>query len=58
MAERPGRTDKVLLQVRVARPLLREVDHFAVDEDLWRAEAVDRLLRAGLEVLKKGGGRG
>lgn len=44
------RDDLIMIQVRLPRELVREVDHWAIDQDLYRAHAVAALLRAGLEV--------
>ena len=41
---------KVLVQVRLPVDLVKVIDHLAVDWDVYRAEAMERLLRQALEA--------
>lgn len=41
---------RMMVQVRLDRSLMRKVDHYAVDADTYRAEAMERLIKKGLEV--------
>lgn len=49
------RDDLIMVQVRLPRELVREVDHWAIDQDLYRAHAVAALLRAGLDAAAERG---
>ena len=44
--------DRLLVQVMLPRPLVKEVDHLAVEEDVYRVTIVERLLREALAVRK------
>ena len=39
-----------MIHIRLPKPLIRRVDHVAVDWDLDRARAIERLLERALEV--------
>jgi len=43
---------KMMVEVRLDRCLMRQVDHFAVDADTYRAAAMERLIKKGLEAEK------
>lgn len=45
--------ERMLVQVRLLKRTVREVDHVAVDVDGYRAEALEYLLRLGLEAHKQ-----
>lgn len=47
--------EKIMLHLRVDKRIIREVDHFSVDWDLFRSEAVEMLLTEALEERKKAG---
>lgn len=47
----PVSEDRMMVQVRLPRDLVRAVDHYAIEVDEYRAQAVERLLRAGLEAI-------
>lgn len=53
--------EKVLVQVRLPKSLVRQVDHLAVDHDLYRVHMVEQLLREALRqrqaASEEGGGR-
>ena len=42
---------KVLVQVRLSKSLVKEVDHWRIDNGLTRAQAVERLLEEALKDL-------
>ena len=41
--------DKKPVHIRLSSTIVREVDHYAVDRDLFRSDAVEDLIRKGLE---------
>lgn len=43
--------DRVLVQVRLPRELVKRLDHLAVDKDQTRQALVEDLLKIGLQVL-------
>ena len=45
---------RVMVHVRLSKPLVREIDHLAVDWDTYRNEAVERLLTWAIENYKSG----
>ena len=45
-------TDKVLVQVRLPKDLVKQIDHLCIDWDLYRAELVEQLLREGIKDYK------
>lgn len=52
---RPARPTKKLIRINIDPELVKQVDHWAVDHDLYRYEAWEELLREGLlaVVLKQ-----
>jgi hypothetical protein len=42
-----------VLQVRVPRELVKRLDHFAIDHDVFRPGAVEMLLREGLSAYER-----
>lgn len=42
--------DRMMVQVRLDRGLMKTVDHYSIDTETYRAEAIERLLRRGLEA--------
>ena len=48
--EDPQPEPPILVQVRLPRKLVRRLDHFAIDEDLYRAQAVALLLAEALRA--------
>lgn len=50
----PGNACLIMIQVRLPRDLVRQVDHWRIDHGMTRAAAVAALLRAGLEVAAEG----
>ncbi len=44
-----GESERVMLQVRLPKDLIKQLDHACIDWDLYRAELVEQLLRKGLK---------
>lgn len=44
----PTSEERVVVSVRLPKELVKLIDHYAVDEDLFRQGAVERLLIRGL----------
>jgi len=45
--------DKEMVHVRLPRFLIKKIDHMAVDADLYRAGAVERILIWAVEQLER-----
>ena len=43
-----------MVHVRLPKPLIREIDHLAVDWDTYRNKAVERLLAWAMEQQRTG----
>ena len=43
--------DLEVCHVRLSKELLKRLDHWAVEEDIFRREAVERLLTQALDAL-------
>lgn len=52
MAVAQSEEQKVLVQVRLPKDLVRRIDHLSVDFDLYRAQMIEQLLREALERHK------
>ena len=46
----PRDAERIMIQVRLPRTLVRQIDHWAIDRDLNRQQAYEYLLRRGLEA--------
>ena len=46
---------KVMVQVRLSAPLVKEVDHLSVEWEDYRAGTIERLLRQALDQLRQQG---
>lgn len=42
--------DVQLVHIRIPKPLLKRLDHYAVDRNLYRAEALAEILRMQLDA--------
>lgn len=42
--------DRMLVQVRLPRDLVKRIDHLCVDWDLYRVELIEQLLQEGLKT--------
>jgi len=47
------KADRFMVQVRLPRALVREVDHLSVDMEMNRTQMAEFLLRRGLEHLER-----
>lgn len=47
-----GDTEKVPVQVRLPRGLIRKIDHLAIDWDLYRNELIEQLLMEGMKTYR------
>lgn len=47
--------DKILVQVRLNRELVKQIDHRAIDWGVYRPEAMEKILTLGLEALHEKG---
>lgn len=47
--------DKKPIHLRLDSKVVKEVDHYAVDRDIFRNEAMEELLRRGLNQVKAAG---
>ena len=43
--------DLELIHVRLSKTLMKRLDHWAVEQDIFRREAVERLLTLALDAL-------
>lgn len=43
-----------VIHVRLPKHIIKQVDHFAVDEELYRQDAMSRLLALGLSMVSGG----
>lgn len=46
--------ERIVMHIRVPKELTRQIDHLAVDWDMFRQEAVVRLLEAAIELHRSG----
>lgn len=47
-----GDREKIPVQVRLPKGLIRQIDHLAVDWDLYRNELIEQLLMEGLKTYQ------
>ena len=50
-------TDVEVVHIRLRKDVIRQIDHLAVDEDLYRQGTIEKLLAIGLEAVRNQGGR-
>lgn len=50
--------DRVLVQVRLPKDLVKRIDHLSIDHDLYRAQMMERLVREGIKTYDRGGPSG
>lgn len=46
--------ERVMVQVRLPKDLVRRIDHLSIDRDLFRAQMVEHLVREGLKTFDHG----
>ena len=46
---------KTLIHVRLNKKVVKQVDHLSVEWDVYRNEAIERLLRQALEIAQHQG---
>lgn len=44
-------TDNIPVIMKLPRDLVRTVDHYAIDNDMWRMRAFEHILREGLKSI-------
>ena len=47
---RAADVEKVLVQVRLPKDLVKQLDHLCVDWELYRAELIEQILREGVKT--------
>ena len=55
MATTVKAAQKVLVQARLTEELVKDVDHLSIEWGVYRAEAMERLLREAVETYKQQG---
>jgi hypothetical protein len=51
--------EKEMVHIRLSKPLIKKLDHLAVDFDEYRSNAVERILEWAVgEIEKRGGASG
>ncbi len=49
--------DMEVVHIRLPKDIVKQIDHLAVDEDLYRQGTIEKLLAVALGVVSEHGGR-
>ncbi len=51
-------SSRMQVSVRIDKDVMRDVDHFSVDSNTYRSEAMERLIKEGLKAIQYKPGQG
>lgn len=55
MSEMAAGSDRVPVQVRLPRELVKRLDHYLIDREMTRTAYIEQLIRAALRATEGGG---